>query len=84
MASIAPNLRSIVDPDGAVILDIDGNLMLTLNASGAYVWRKLCDGAVLDEIIRDLTRDTGVDPVTAENDVREFFETLKARQLLRA
>lgn len=30
------HLRSIVDHDGAVILDIDHDAMLTLNATGGY------------------------------------------------
>jgi hypothetical protein len=39
MVSQAPNLKAIVNEDGAVILDIEHDLMSTLNPTGAYVWQ---------------------------------------------
>ena len=44
MVSQAPNLKAIVNEDGAVILDIDHDLMSTLNPTGAYVWQGLQRG----------------------------------------
>jgi len=82
MATVSPHIRSIVDHDGAVILDIERDAMLTLNSTGAYVWEKLRQGKLIDEIVSDLARETGVDPVTVECDVRIFLDDLKSKHLL--
>jgi len=63
MVTIHPNIRSIVDHDGAVILDIPNNTITTLDATGAYVWQKLQSGLQIDAIISELVRDTGADEV---------------------
>jgi hypothetical protein len=82
MITIPTNLRSIVDHDGAVILDIPNNAMTALDATGAYVWRKLQDGLQVDAIVAELTRDTGADQEMVAKDVDEFMEQLKSRQLV--
>jgi Coenzyme PQQ synthesis protein D (PqqD) len=84
MFTTPPHIRSVVDQDGAVILDIKRDAMLTLNATGSYFWQRLQQGALLDEIVRDLARDTGSDVTRVECDVREFVEQLKSRQVLTA
>jgi hypothetical protein len=82
MATLRPNLRSVVDHDGAVILDIDGDSMLTINATGSYVLVRLQQGKHIDEIIHDLASDTGADPESVDRDVHAFVVELKARHLL--
>jgi Coenzyme PQQ synthesis protein D (PqqD) len=77
-----PHLQSIVDQDGAVILDIEQWLISTLNPTGAYVWRGLQRGESLETIIANLARETGQEPLTVERDVREFVEDLKQKRLL--
>ena len=57
MPAPAKRLRSIIDHDGAVILDIDHDAMLTLNSTGGYVWEKLKQGKLIDEIISMLHSD---------------------------
>lgn len=54
MLTIAPHIRSIVDHDGAVILDIKRDAMLTLNFTGGYVWEKLKQGKLIEEIVSEL------------------------------
>lgn len=78
------HLRSIVDHDGAVILDIDRDAMLTLNATGGYVWEKLRQGKLVDEIVRDLASETGTDFATVDRDVRTFLDELKSNHLFAA
>ncbi len=78
----AGHLRTIVDQDGAVILDIRNDTMLTLNPTGGYVWNKLQQGRTVEEIISDLARDTGVDPLLVEQDVRNFLDQLRSKHLL--
>jgi hypothetical protein len=80
----ATHLRSIVDHDGAVILDIERDAMLTLNSTGGYVWEKLRQGKLVDEIVRDLASDTGADPATVDSDVHTFLDELKSKHLLAA
>jgi hypothetical protein len=78
----ATHLRSIIDHDGAVILDIKHDAMLTLNSTGGYVWEKLKQGKPIDEIIRELATDTGTDPAAVEGDVCDFLHELKSKHLL--
>jgi|ERR1035441_1128794 hypothetical protein len=82
MLTTVPHVRSVVDQDGAVILDIERDTMLTLNPIGGYIWERLQRGKLVDEIICDLSRDTGTDVAVVERDVRGFLEQLKSRHLL--
>jgi hypothetical protein len=82
MVTVTSNLRSIVDHDGAVILDIHRNAMITLDATGAYVWQKLQRGLQIDAIISDLARDTGADEVMIAKDVDAFMDQLKSSNLV--
>jgi hypothetical protein len=82
MVSQAPNLKAIVNEDGAVILDIEHDLMSTLNPTGAYVWQGLQRGETIDTIIANLSCDTGEDSLLVEPDVREFVAELQKKQLM--
>lgn len=84
MITVAPRIRSIVDHDGAVILDFEQDAMLTLNSTGGYVWEKLRQGKLMDEIISELAGETGADRVAVECDVRAFLDELKTKHLLTA
>jgi hypothetical protein len=84
MITVAPHIRSIVDHDGAVILDFERDAMLTLNSTGGYVWEKLRQGKLMDEIISELASETGADRGAVECDVRAFLDDLKSRHLLTA
>jgi len=77
-----PNLRAIVNDDGAAILDIEHGSISTLNPTGAYVWQGLRRGESLETIIANLARDTGEEFLLVEHDVRKFVEDLKQKRLL--
>ena len=77
-----PHLRSVVDADGAVILDLERNSMLTLNSTGGYIWDKLQQGDMPEEIIRKLADETLTDVAIVERDVRDFLEQLKLRRII--
>lgn len=77
-----PHLRSIVDADGAVILDLERNSMLTLNSTGGYIWGKLLQGDTPEDIIRNLADETLTDVAIVERDVRNFLEQLKSRRII--
>ena len=82
MIMIPQNIRSIVDHDGAVILDIPNNTMTTLDSTGAYVWRKLQSGLQIDAIVSELACDTGANVVMIAKDVDAFMDQLKSRHLV--
>ena len=81
MLSTPAHLRSIVDHDGAVILNIPRNAMTTLDAVGAFVWERLQRGLEVGAIVRELARDTGADTSVVAKDVEQFMEQLKSRHL---
>jgi hypothetical protein len=82
MAIESNHLQSIVDCDGAAILDIDKGMITTLNSTGAFVWQRLRRGEILDTIVADLAQETGEDALAVERDVREFVESLKQKSLI--
>jgi hypothetical protein len=84
MPAPAVHLRSIIDRDGAVILDVEHDAMLTLNSTGGYVWERLKQGKLIDEIICELARETNTDPTTVDRDVHAFIDELKSKHLLTA
>ncbi len=82
MPNVVPHLRSIVNEDGAVILDIPRNEMTTLNSTGAYIWNKLQLGKGVEEIVHDLAVESNTDPNIVEKDVHLFVEDLMAKHLV--
>jgi len=76
------HLRSIVNQDGAAILDARAGRISTLNSTGAFAWQALERGEHLDEIAAELARITG-EPVDAvKDDVAAFIEALQDQDLL--
>ena len=82
MITTPTHLRSIVDHDGAVILDVPRNSMTTLNSTGAYVWERLQRGLQVDAMARELAHDMGAEESVVARDVEEFMEQLKTRHLI--
>lgn len=60
---------------GAASVDFNG--MLTLNESGALLWRILERGAGRDGLISALTDEYDVDAEQAARDADKFIETLR-------
>lgn len=84
MPAPAKHLRSIIDRDGAVILDFEHDAMLGLNATGGYVWQRLEQGKLIDEIVCELALETGTSRETVERDIELFLDDLKTKRLLKA
>lgn len=82
MTTKSTHLRTIVNQDGAVILDKKLGKLSTLNPTGAYVWQALERGEALEIIVADLARKTGEELDTVEREVREFIKSLREQQLL--
>lgn len=60
---------------GDACVDFDG--MLTLNESGALLWRTLEQGADRDALTAALTAEYDVQPTQARADVEEFLASLR-------
>jgi Coenzyme PQQ synthesis protein D (PqqD) len=82
MVVMPPHLRSIVDHDGAVILDIKRDQFFSLNPIGSYIWERLLKGENLDQIARALAEETGTEIPAVMADVNEFVSDLKSKHLL--
>jgi putative NIF3 family GTP cyclohydrolase 1 type 2 len=82
MSIVRSDLRSRVTPDGAMILDITADEVITLNGAGGYIWARLEEGKTVDQIVEDIATKTGHEPVAVGNDVREFIEQIAAKNLV--
>ncbi len=58
------------------------NQIMSLNETGAALWRKLEQGADTQTLIRSLTEEFEVDPVTAGNDLNAFLTQLREHALI--
>jgi Coenzyme PQQ synthesis protein D (PqqD) len=77
-----PHLRSVVNSDGAAILDVSRNQITTLNSTAGFIWDKLQQGRTVEQAIQDLALESNSDPVVVEPGVRAFVEQLKLRRLI--
>lgn len=82
MVSPPAHLRSIVDQDGAVILDIKRDRFFSTNPVGAYIWTRLLKGEGFEEITKALAEETGTDISVVTTDVADFMAELKCKHLL--
>jgi len=78
-------LRNIADewiivPIGARIHDFNG--LMTVNETGAFLWQTLSEGCTQEDLIKAMMAEYDVDIKTAENDVREFIDSLVAGEVL--
>src|SRR5438045_7091095 len=80
---ISENIRTSFNQDGAVLMDIQGGSMLTLNPIGSIIWRQLSDGRLPEQIAEHLALEFGISREQALADVNEFVEQLEAQHLIR-
>ncbi len=66
---------NIVVPVGAASVDFNG--MITLNDSGAFLWKLLENGSDVDAMTAALLREYEVDEATARTCSAEFIDKLK-------
>lgn len=80
---IAKNVRTSFNQDGAVLMDIHGGSMLTLNPIGSIIWKQLGNGRSPVQIAENLASEFSIPREQALADVNEFIQQLEARQLIR-
>lgn len=78
LKSIAGSTVAVPVGDNLVNLQ----LMLTLNESGAFLWKQLENSCTEDELVDAMTKEYNIDSDTARSDVREFLKVLKENHIL--
>jgi Coenzyme PQQ synthesis protein D (PqqD) len=79
---LADNVRSTHSQDGGIVLDVLHGHMFRLNLVGSTILELLKQGCAEPEIAERLSREFGIERVTAETDVDEFINTLEKHRLL--
>ena len=69
-------------PDGAVMLDIDQGLMISVNVVGAKIWQRVEQGLTVNEIVDQLCIEFAMPRETIEVDVHDFLQSLRAYSLI--
>ena len=69
-----------VVPTGQATVDFNG--MITLNETGAFLWKQLVEEKTLDQLAENFMKEYDVDEATAKKDIMEFVEKLKDADLI--
>lgn len=70
----------VVVPTGKASIDFSG--MITLNGSGAFLWKQLSADKSEQELLSAMLEEYDIDVVTARADIAEFLKKLKAAGLI--
>ncbi len=65
----------MVVPVGNELIDL--NAMITLNESGAFLWKLLLNDSTEYELVTAILKEYNTDINTATEDIREFVENLR-------
>ena len=76
------HLRTIVNEDGAAVLDTVRGTISTLNTTGAYIWQALERGEREEAIVEGLARETGSPQEVIRQDVDTFIAALQEHKML--
>src|SRR5260370_42571645 len=79
---ISEHVRTTITQDGAVLMNIRGGQMITLNPTGSIIWQQLAEGRSPEQIAERLASEFGIPREQASADVREFLEQLEAQHLI--
>ena len=82
MYRVSDTVRSTQSQDGAIVLDVQQGQMFNLNFVGSRILELLKTGSTESAIVDQISREFGVSRDIAENDVREFLQTLKKCHLV--
>ena len=82
MHKVSDAVRSTHGQDGAIVLDVQQGQIFSLNLVGSRIFELLKSGHAEPEIVDEIGQEFGVSRELAENDVREFLQTLKAKHLI--
>ncbi len=72
--------NSVVIPLGKSSLDFNG--MITLSETGAFLWKKLEQGADEAMLVSAMLEEYDIDEATAKSDINSFLEKLRSAELV--
>jgi hypothetical protein len=72
--------QSVVVPLGKRVVEFNG--IMTLSDSGAQLWEIMQKDTTLEELVNFMTGEYSVDAATAREDIEEFVENIKGKNLL--
>ncbi len=70
----------MIIPTGRTVQSFDG--LITVNEVGADLWNMLQSEVTFDDLLRGILTIYDVDEETAEEDIREFLDTLRESGIL--
>lgn len=70
----------MIIPTGRTVQSFDG--LITVNEVGADLWDMLQSEVTFDDLLRGILTIYDVNEETAEEDIREFLDTLRERGIL--
>lgn len=71
---------SVVIPLGKSSVDFNG--MITLSETGAFLWKKIEQGADEKELVAALLEEYDIDEETAKTDTKAFLKKLRDAELV--
>lgn len=81
---VHPHVRSVLDPDGAVLLDLRQGRYYSLNGVGAEIWSQIESGRTVPEIESHLVDALGAPADAVGADVAAFVNDLVTKKLVDA
>ncbi len=70
----------IIVPVAEMVVEFNG--LMNLNESGAFLWKKLAEGAEMEELVSGMLAEYEIDEETARADIQEFVKLLDEKGLL--
>ncbi len=80
---IEPHVRSMIDGDGAVLLDLKAGRYYSLNGVGARIWSRAEKGMTPEQILDDLRRTYQVPAERLAADLTAFVRAMEERGFVR-
>lgn len=83
--------------DGLILREVGGNYlvinlknpekgsskMITLNATGAFLWKFLESGATKEQLVENLIKEYGITNELATSDIEKFIDKLMEAKLIK-
>jgi len=82
MYRLFDTVRSTHSQDGAIVLDVRQGQMFNINFVGSRILELLKSGSTESQIVDQISHEFSVSRELAENDLREFLQTLKECHLV--
>lgn len=71
--------NNVVVPIGQATLDFNG--MMSLNDTGAFLFKKMIEGTTREKLIEDVMKEYEIDESLAQKDVDDFIKKVEGEDL---